>query len=104
MNARVTDKTVFFFLLKNFFLKLLFHEEGHLLANFLFYILTICRKYFLFQFLSCTIHRHIPILTGVQNGRISLPKNNLMLVKKHSFCGFISVMKVTCMPNGCSMF
>ena len=43
------------FLLKSvLYLKSLFHNEGHLYANFLFYILIIYRKYFLFQILFVT--------------------------------------------------
>ena len=34
-----------------------------------------------FQFLSRGIHMHIPILTGVQNGRTSLRKNGHILLK-----------------------
>ena len=92
------------FLLKNvLFLKLLFHNEGHLYANFLFYILTIYRKYFLFQFLCCAIRRHIPILTGFQN-QCRSHQTDCFSAEKRSFYGFISVMKVTCMPNVCSIF
>ena len=42
--------------------------------NCLFYILNIYCKRFLFQFLRCGIHFHIPFLTGVQKGHISLWK------------------------------
>ena len=45
--------------------------KGHLHGNFLFYILFIYHKCLLFQFISRGIGMHIPILTGVQNERIS---------------------------------
>ena len=62
-------------------MKLLFPNGGYSYANCLIFILTIYTKYLLFQCLGCGIRMAIPILTGVQNGRVSLPKNNLMLKK-----------------------
>ena len=50
-------------------------------ANYLFYILSFCLKCFIFHFFSCGIHTHIPILAGVQNGRISGYKNGHILLK-----------------------
>ena len=64
-----------------FLLKLLFRDEGHLYVNCLFYIPTIYPKCHRFHYFSRGIRMPVPILTGVQNGRISLPKNNLMLKK-----------------------
>ena len=59
-------------LTKTLLLKLIFQDEGHLYGNCLFYILSIYYKFLLFfQFLSSSIRMHIPILTGVQNERIS---------------------------------
>ena len=52
-------------------MKLILEDEGHLYGNFLFHILSIYCKFPLFQFLSRGIDMHIPILTGVQNERIS---------------------------------
>ena len=81
-EPQVTEKTVFFFFAKKMFLlKLLFHKEGHLNANCLLYIPTIYPKRHLFQFFSRGIRMHIPILTGVQNRRISLRKNSHILLK-----------------------
>ena len=62
-----------------------FRDEGHLYANCLFYILSIYRKCFLFQFLCCAIHMHIPILREVQNGRISHQKNSHNLLNMCTF-------------------
>ena len=53
-----------------FFLKLIFQDEGHLYGNCLFYILTIYRECFLFQFLGYGTRMHVSILTGFQNGQI----------------------------------
>ena len=58
-------------LIKNLLLKLLFQDEGRFYGNFLFYILSIYCKCLLFQFLSRGRRMHIPILTRVQNKRIS---------------------------------
>ena len=93
-----------FLLKKMFFLKLLLLDEGHLHANCLFYILTIYPKCHPFQFFSCGIRMHIPILTGVQNGHISRLKDSVFLAKKCSFWSFFSLMKVTCMPIACFIF
>ena len=68
-----------------FFLKLIFRDEGHLYARFSFYIQTIYCKCLLFQFLGCGIHIHIPILTGVQNGRIGQRKSSHILLKHFLF-------------------
>ena len=57
-------------LLKIFFMKLIFEDEGYLYDSCLFYILNIYGKCLLFQFLSHGIRMHISILTGVQNVRI----------------------------------
>ena len=54
-------------LLKTFFLRLSFPDEGRLYAKFLFDIFTIYPKCHLFQFFSRGIRMHIPILIVVQN-------------------------------------
>ena len=64
-----------------FFLKLNFQDESHLHANCLFCILILCRKCFSFQFLYCGIRKHISILIGAQNGRISSWKNVIFFWK-----------------------
>ena len=66
-NKHISRRKDSVFLLKMFFLKLVFHDVGHLYAKCLFYILTIYAKSLIYQFLSCDIRMHIPILTGVQN-------------------------------------
>ena len=58
-------------LIKDLLLKFIFQYESHLYEICLFYILSICCKFLLFQFLSCAIRMHILILTGVQNERLS---------------------------------
>ena len=47
-----------------------FEDEGHSYAKCLFFVLTLYHKCVLFQFLGYSICTHIPILTGVQKGRI----------------------------------
>ena len=64
-----------------YFLKLLFHHEGHLYASCLFYIPTIDPKNLVFQFFSRGIRKHIPIQAGVQDGPTSLRKNSHILLK-----------------------
>ena len=54
-----------------FFLKLIFQAEDQLYVNFCFFILTVYRKYLLFQFFGWGLHMHVPILTGAQIGRFS---------------------------------
>ena len=68
--------------IKKLLLKHNFQDEGHLCANFFFYVLTIYRKCLIFQFLSRGMRMHIPILVGVQKGRISRWKNGYILLKK----------------------
>ena len=116
-----------------YFFKRLSHDEGHLHANCLFYILTIYLKCLLFKFFTDDIRIHIPILTGVQNGHRSLwkqsyfakkrpsrgfisemnatciptfitKKNVFFFAKNRFFWGFIFVMKFTCMPSACLIF
>ena len=65
---------------KMLFLKFNFQDEDQLYANCLFHILSLYRKYFLFQLLIGYIHMHIHILTGVQTCRIISWKNS-------HFCG-----------------
>ena len=85
-NGRISRRKDSVFLLKKMlFLKLLFLDEGHLYTNYLFYILTIYRKCFLFHFLRCGIRMHIPIWISVQNGRISRRKDSVFLLKKMLF-------------------
>ena len=69
-------------LLNSVLLKLNFQCEGHLHATCLFYILSLCPKCLLSQFLSRGIRMHIPFLTGVQKGHISGLKNSHILRKK----------------------
>ena len=71
--------------LKMFPLRVLFRNEGHLYANCLFYILSIYRKCFLFQFLCYGIRMQIPIQREVQNGRISHQKVNHNLLNTCTF-------------------
>ena len=52
---------------------------------------------------SLVLRMYIPVLTGVQKGRISLQKT-VLFSKKSSVWGFISEIKVICMPNTCSTF
>ena len=66
---------------KCFFLRLYFRDEGHLYTKFLLDILTIDPKCHLFQFFSRDMRMYIPILTGVQNRRINLRKNSVILLK-----------------------
>ena len=70
-----------YFAKKCAFVKLNFHREGHLDANFLNFVLTIYRKWLLSQFFDRGIWMHILILTGVQNGRRSCWKNGHILIK-----------------------
>ena len=79
------QKDSVFFAKQCFIWKLLFCDEGHLYANCLFYILNIYPKCLLFEFLSADIRIHIPILTGVENGRTSLQKNSHILLKNVLF-------------------
>ena len=76
-NEHISRRKDSVFLLKMFFLKLVFHDVGHLYAKCLFYIPTIYAKSLIYQFLSRGIRMHIPILTGVQNERLS--KNAKMM-------------------------
>ena len=78
-NGCISLRKESFLCWKMFSLKFLFRDEGHLYANCLFYILSIYRKCFPFQFSCCGIHMHIPILRGVQNGRISHQKSQNFL-------------------------
>ena len=68
-----------------FFLKICFRDEDHLNVNSPFYTLTVYAKCLLFQFFSRGIRMHISILTGVQNGRISLQRNNHIFLKNVPF-------------------
>ena len=70
---------------KNVLFALYFHDEGHLYAKCLFNILTIYPKHHRFHFFSRGIRMYIPILTGVQNGRISRLKGNVFLLKNVLF-------------------
>ena len=84
MDAQVSEKAVIFFK-KIFFLRIYFLDKGHLYAKFLFDILTIDPKCHLFQFFSREIRMYIPILTGVQNGRINLRKKQCYFAEKNFF-------------------
>ena len=87
-----------FFFETMFFCKLLFSDENHLYANCFFYILNIYPKCLLFQFLSGGIRIHIPILTGIENGRTCLQKKQSYFAKKRCFWGFMSEMEATWIP------
>ena len=52
-------------------LKINFQDAGHLDANFFIYVLTIYCECFLFQFFNRLIRMNIPILIGIQKGRIT---------------------------------
>ena len=69
-------------LLKNVLLKIYFQNEGSLYANCFLYTLTIYLKCLLFWFLGRGIPICIPIVTPVQNGRISSWTNGYILLKK----------------------
>ena len=87
--------------------KLNWQVEGQLYANRLFYILFICHKCLLFQFLSRDIRMHIPILTGVQNERIRSCKNGhiwLNIVTIATFESLNDKVKVNCMPMALLIF
>ena len=60
-------------------LNLEFQGEGHFLANCLFYILIISRKWLAFQFLTRGMRMYFPILTGVENGRSLAEKSVIFL-------------------------
>ena len=92
-STSLEKKTVTFCLKTFFFFKLYFQDEGDLYANSLFNVLTLYHKCYLFQFLSCDIRMHVPMLTGVQNGRMNLKKKSSFAEKYLLF----SQMKVTCM-------
>ena len=68
-----------------FFLKLAFSDQGYLYAHCLFYVVAIDPKCLLYQFFSRGKRTHIPILTGVQNGHISLLKDCVFLQKSVLF-------------------
>ena len=56
--------------IKDVLLKLNFQDEGHLRANCLFFILSLCLKSVLSPYFSCGIRMHISIITGVRKGHI----------------------------------
>ena len=58
-------------LVKKLLLKRNFEDAGHLSGKCFFFILTLCHKCLLFQFLPCEIRMQIPILTGVHKGSIN---------------------------------
>ena len=53
------------------FFKFIPRDKGHFYTSCLFYILTVHRKSVIFRYLGCGICMDIPILTGIQNGRIT---------------------------------
>ena len=63
-NGRISRQKTMFFCWKMFFLKIISHDEGHLHANFFFYIVTVYLKCLLFQFFSRSIYMYTPILIG----------------------------------------
>ena len=83
-----------YFVKKCSFLKLCFRDESHLYADCLFHILTIYPKCLLLQFFSRCIRMHIPVLTGVQNGRISQPNTSPFLLKKMIFLKLVCQLLV----------
>ena len=85
-NEHISRRKDSVFLLKMFFLKLVFHDVGHLYAKCLFYIPTIYAKSLIYQFLSRGIRMHIPILTGVQNEPESHRKDSACFFAKE--CSF----------------
>ena len=87
-NRRLSFQKIINFSLKMFFLKICFRDEDHLYVNSSFYTLTVYAKCLLFQFFSRGIRMHISILTGVQNGRISLERDNHIFLKNVSFESF----------------
>ena len=85
------------------FFNCIFRDQGHLYVNCLFYFLTIYQKSLLFQFLGSGVRMYIPILTGVQNGRISCRKNSHILLKD-VFLSLFPEIKVTFIPVACFIF
>ena len=85
------------------FLKLNFQDESHLHANCLFCILILCCKCIFFQFLYCDIRKHIFIIIGAQNGRISCWKI-VIFFWKISFWSLISKNNISCMLIACFIF
>ena len=87
--AHKSPKKKSYFVKKTFFfLRFFFRDEGDLYANSLFDVLTIYPKCYLLQFFSRGIRKHIPILTGFQNGRMNLRKKSCF-AKKYFFLKFI---------------
>ena len=103
-KGRITGSKMATFYLKFVLLKLDFEKEGQLHANWLFYVFRFCYKCLLFQFLSCGIYIHVPILTGVQDVRISPWKKQSYFSKNCSFWCLYSETKVSCMPIACFIF
>ena len=83
-------------LVKKLLLKRNFEDAGHLSAKCFFFILNLCHKCLLFQFLPCDICMQIPILTGVHKGTINSWKYGHFL-HKNVFWRLVSTMKVNCM-------
>ena len=69
-------------LLKNIIFQLNFQDEGNFYANCLFYILSFYVTCFFLKFLGCGIRMQIPIVKGVQNGRINTWRKNDNLLKR----------------------
>ena len=103
------------FLLKNVPFEVFLRWRRSLLCQLLVYILTIYAKHLLFRFWSGGILMLIAILTGVHTYAYCHPyrgskwthnslKKQSDFAKKHCFWGFMSEMKVTCMPNICLIF
>ena len=73
-----------------FLLKLNLREEGQLHANFLFYILIMQRKFFVFQWLNRGIRMYLTILIGMENRRFNSWKIGDILLKYVDFQSQVS--------------
>ena len=87
-------------LLKNVLFEAFFPCGDHLYANCLFYVPTIYPKAIFFSFLVVAYVSTFPYYQGFKMGAKS-PKKQSYFAKKRSFRGFISEMKVTCIPSFC---
>ena len=102
-NGRISSSKNVIFLWKMFFLKLNFQDEDQLYANCLFHILSLYRKYFLFQFLIGSMHMHIHILTGLQTWRI-ISWKIVIFVENSLFWRLIDKLEMNCMWMSLSFF
>ena len=63
----------------------MFRDKGHLYANCLFSVPNSYPKCHFFHFFNRGIHMYIPILAGVENGRITCLKDSVFLLKNALF-------------------